>query len=226
MKDIFLLDVDETLLDFKRGEREALSQTLDGAGMSADERVLSRFHEINDGLWKRLERGEITREKLVVLRFETLFSEFSFVGDAKRAAEEYFLQMREKAYLLAGAESFLQALSDMGRVYYVTNGSLTVQRSRLEKSGLIRYARRVFISEEVGVDKPSRLFAEAVEEGVPDYERRRAVWMGDSLTSDMLCAESAGIDFILYSPAGAPAGYCGACAENYPQALSLIGKMP
>ena len=75
MKDIFLLDVDDTLLDFHRAEREQLIATLMQSGIAADEGTAARFHVINDGLWKKLERGELTRERLAVERFEILLAE-------------------------------------------------------------------------------------------------------------------------------------------------------
>lgn len=225
MKDIFLVDLDETLLDFRRGEREQLARALKNAGMAAGERELSRFHEINDGLWKKLERGELDRKRLTVLRFEMLFAEFSFAGDAEKTAADYFCGMKEAAYLMGGAKAFLEELCRRGRIFYVTNGSLAIQRSRLKKSGLDGYAVKSFISEEVGYDKPSPRFALAVESGIEGYGRDRAVWLGDSLTSDMACAKSAGIDFILFAPEGAPQGYGGLCARSYGEALELVSSL-
>lgn len=225
MKDIFLLDLDETLLDFRRGEREQLARALKNAGMAAGERELSRFHEINDGLWKKLERGELDRKRLTVLRFEMLFAEFSFAGDAEKTSADYFCGMKEAAYLFEGAKEFLEELCRRGRIFFVTNGALAIQRSRLKKSGLGGYAVKSFISEEVGFNKPSPQFALAVERGIEGYARERAVWLGDSLTSDMACAKSAGIDFILFAPAGAPQGYGGLCARTYPEALELFSSL-
>ena len=51
MKDIFLLDVDDTLLDFHRAEREQVVATLRAHGIAADADTAARFHVINDGLW-------------------------------------------------------------------------------------------------------------------------------------------------------------------------------
>ena len=51
MKNIFLLDNDETIMDFKRSERETLKSTLEAFGVPAGESALALFHEINDGLW-------------------------------------------------------------------------------------------------------------------------------------------------------------------------------
>ena len=68
-------------------------------------------------------------------------------------------------------------------------------------------------------------FARCVEAGIADYKRENAVWLGDSLTSDCTCAERAGIDFVLYAPAGAPEGYAGDAARDYAEALRLFDRM-
>ena len=61
---IILLDADDTLLDFKRAEKEALKITLEYCGLPSDEKVTTAYSEINDGYWKALERGEVTKEAL------------------------------------------------------------------------------------------------------------------------------------------------------------------
>lgn len=76
MKDIFLLDIDETLFDFPREEREALWRTLKKRGVEPTEEMLARYHAINESYWKKLERGEITRARLVVERFEVFLREY------------------------------------------------------------------------------------------------------------------------------------------------------
>jgi len=222
MKTIFLLDADETLLDFRRGEKEQLSRALKAFGIRAEENILARFHEINDGLWKKLERGETTRAELVVDRFRLLFCEFHIEADPKEVSRKYFACMKEAAYLFDGAAEFIKTLKTKGRVYIVTNGSREVQRSRFALSGLDRLADGVFISEDVGCDKPSPRFAEYVEAHIPGYSRDRAVWVGDSLSSDYGCAKSKGIDFILF---GKPqAGYCGKTASDYGEVLKILSQ--
>ena len=224
MKDIFLLDADETLLDFRRGEREQLTKTLNAFGVVVSEEMISRFHEINDALWKMLEQGKTTRKFLVVERFRLLFERFSIQADAQKAAPLYFSLMKNSTYLLDGALDFLALLKERGRVYIVTNGTAEVQRHRLLGSGILKFSDKVFISEEVGADKPAEAFAKYVEEHIPDYARGRAVWLGDSLTSDMLCAASRGIDFVLFQRSR-PEGYAGAFAASYGEAVKLFEEM-
>lgn len=224
MKDIFLVDADETLLDFRRSEYEQLRAVLTEAGNEATDDVCARFHVINDGLWKALERGETTRDALVVERFRLLLAEFGLRGEARRISERYFELLKESAWLLDGAMDFLLALKERGRVYIVTNGTAVIQRSRLALSGIAGRADGVFISQEAGADKPSRLYAEYVEGHIPDYERARAVWIGDSLTSDGACARGAGIDFILYAPGGAPKHYLGPYAHSYAEIFEILKR--
>lgn len=224
MKDIYLLDADDTLLDFKRGEREKLKETLSDFGVKADEEVLSRFHKINVALWQKLERGEIERKKLVVERFRLLFDEIGVASDAAAVSGHYFSLMKHAAYFIGGAEDFLQTLKGRGRIYIVTNGSREVQRSRFALSGLNGYADGAFISEEVGCDKPSPAYAAFVEAHIPDYDRARAVWVGDSLSSDCACAKTQGIDFILFG-GQKPEGYAGAFARNYNEVLEILEKL-
>ncbi len=222
MKDIFLLDMDDTLLDFPKAERAALFQTLSSFGIEADGHVLARYHAINDALWKALERGEIARERLKVQRFCTLFSELGIEADAPAVSAAYFSNMEECCYPFAGVHGFLRALCRAGRVYLCTNGGAKIQRRHIALAGFGPYFADVFISEEVGADKPSQAFADYAAAHIGGYLPARAVYLGDSLTSDKGCADAMSADFVLFAPRGIPASFCGAAAENYGQALSLM----
>ena len=226
MKDVFLLDADETLLDFCKAERESLVQTLYDHGLPVSDEVCARYHEINDSLWKALERKEITRERLVVKRFELLFEEYGYTADCNAVAEDFFEGISLRGYLFEGAEAFLRRLKERGRVYIVTNGAVYTQKRRFARSGIDALCDGVFISEEIGVYKPSKGYAEYVEAHIPDYQRNRAVWLGDGLTSDMACAETVGIDFVLYAPQGAPSDYRGKSVRSYEEFIKLIEALP
>ena len=235
MKDIFLLDIDETLFDFPREEREALWRTLKKRGAEPTEEMLARYHAINESYWKKLERGEIARARLVVERFEVFLREYGRADSPEEFSKEYFSELASGGKFYEGAEAFVKALKNKGRIFkalknrgrifLVTNGAQFTQTRRIAASGLGAYADGTFISEAIGINKPSKEYAAYVEAHIEGYERSRAVWVGDSLTSDAPCAASLGIDFILYRPQGAPEGYKGLCAQSYDEALELIGKM-
>ncbi len=225
MKDIFLLDMDDTLLDFERAERENFFLTLEEKGVHADEELFSRFHDINGELWQLLEQGGISREKLKVQRFSRLFEEKKIVADAEAVAEAYWHNFPDICFPFAGAKEFLMELSARGRVYIVTNGGAVIQRTHIRKAGFSPYVTDVFISEEVGADKPSRAFADHVKTHIDAFEESRAVWIGDSLTSDMVCAKEACVDFILFDPRGKCAAFGGRIARDFPEALAILGRL-
>ena len=222
MKDIFLLDMDETLLDFSRAEEANFFWALASFGVQADRGVYERFHVINDSLWKALERGETTREEIMHRRFELLFAEYGFTADPDAVALAYFENFTNVCFPYAGAADFLKTLSERGRVYIVTNGSTGIQKRHIKDAGFEPYLTGVFISEEMGVYKPAKEYADYVKAHVEDFEEARAIWLGDSLTSDMGCANNANVDFVLFAPKGKPQGYAGKWVANYDDFLKLI----
>ena len=58
-----LFDADDTLLDFRRSEREALTDAMLRFGIHPTEELIKGYSEINDSLWKLLERGGIGKNE-------------------------------------------------------------------------------------------------------------------------------------------------------------------
>lgn len=220
MRDIFLLDMDDTLLDFARAEREGIYCTFRKTGIPVSEAAAIRFHEINDSLWKALERGEIKREEIVYKRFEILFAELGIGYDARAAAEYYYEALASVCFPFAGMEEFLKELKARGRIYIVTNGSAYIQRRHLTDGGILTYTDGVFISEETGFYKPSQAYCDYVSAHIPAYEKDRAVYLGDSLTADKPCAERLGARFIRYLPRDAK----GEGIRSYGEFFAVLAK--
>ena len=225
MRDIFLLDIDDTLLDFCKAEREQLLAVLRGKDERADGEIAAYFHAVNERLWQALERGETTRARLVTERFGILKEKYALRTPAAELSSCFLEAMRTHACLFEGAENFLRALSRRGKIYAVTNGAGEVQRRHLKDTGIAGYFAGLFISEEAGSQKPSAEYAAYVAAHIPAFDPARAVYVGDSLTSDMVCADRLGVPFILFRPAGTPEGYTGLCAQSYREALRLIDDL-
>ena len=68
--EVLLFDVDGTLLDFELAEKQGIESLLIHFGVPVTEENRQRYHAINKSYWQRLERGEITREQVLSLRFE------------------------------------------------------------------------------------------------------------------------------------------------------------
>ena len=89
MFEILFLDLDDTILDFKKAEYIAIGRTFEAMGLQPTDEIRHRYHAINQAHWKMLERGELTREQVLVQRFERLFEEFGIEVDGVKVARTY-----------------------------------------------------------------------------------------------------------------------------------------
>ncbi len=199
------LDIDDTLLDFGKAEAAAIKKTFERIGVPATPEVIARYSRINDEHWARLERRELTREQVLVQRFDALFAELGIKNvpsEMAQASYEYLLGIGH--YFVDGAPELLEALDGKYELYIVSNGTASVQDSRIESAGIARYFKDIFISERLGADKPSREFFERVFSRVEGFERDKAIIVGDRLSSDILGGINAGIKTCWFNPKALP----------------------
>ena len=195
-----LMDADETLLDFRRSEREAVSEMLEIFGVTPDEEMIKKYSEINSSLWKALERGEIEKNVLFYHRFELLAKAYGFSFDAKKMAKTYMDILAGKGYMLDGALELCERLQGKVRLYIVTNGAEYIQRGRYKILGIEKYFDGIFISDSIGHEKPSVEFFNKIIEDIEDFSKDRTIIVGDSLSSDMQGGINFGIDTCWYAP--------------------------
>ena len=211
--DTILFDADGTLYDFDRSEANALSEVLTMCGIPATQETVGLYHRINDAEWKALERGETTRERLKLARFEKLIAALSERGaavdhGAQHMCDLYVERLSAQCILLPDAEDVCRTLSKTHALYIITNGITHVQKSRFSRSPITKYIKRMFISEEMGAVKPERRYFELVFDvlGItPDEAAERCLVVGDSLTSDIKGAVNAGLDSCWFNPLGGEA---------------------
>ena len=202
MKPAILLDVDDTLLDFHKAEALALAKTLTAMGIEPRPETLSRYSEINARQWELLEEGVITRDVVLTRRFELLFEELGVVRSGAEARDIYEGNLAVGHYFMPGAEELLEALYGKYDLYIVSNGTAVVQEGRIKSAGIAKYFEEIFISEEVGFDKPSREFFARCFARIPGFNPVSAIIVGDSLTSDVRGGLNAGIKTCWFNPKG------------------------
>ncbi len=193
MYEFLLLDMDDTILDFKKAEQVALEKTLRAFGLEPTQEVCARYSAINQSYWEMLERKEVTREALKVRRFADLFAEFAIDADSGLCARRYVENLAQGHYFLPGAQEAVARLAKKYKLYMVSNGNTDVQQSRLASAGIEKYFQKVFISGQVGVDKPDKVFFDRCFAQIPDLDKAKTMIVGDSLTSDIQGGINAGI---------------------------------
>lgn len=198
---VILWDVDGTLLDFLAAEKNALRQCFAkfGLGPCSDARI-GRYSKINRSYWERLERGEITKQQVLVGRYEEFFAAEGLRADPAAFNAEYQAQLGETICFIDQSYELLSELRSRVKQYAVTNGTYTAQKRKLEKSGLIHIFDGVFISDQIGAEKPGKAFFDYVFEHIGPYEKEEILMVGDSLTSDMRGGNLAGLPCCWYNP--------------------------
>lgn len=200
MFEILLIDLDDTILDFHMQEAVAIRKTLRFAGIEPTDDICQRYSQINDAHWKRLEKGEITRTQVLHGRFEVLFRELGVERQTDPIVATYGEYLSQGHYLLPGAMDAVKALSKKYRLFLVSNGTTVVQMRRLESAGLPSFFEKVFISQEVGFNKPAKGFFDYCFARIPDFSPEKALIIGDSLSSDILGGQNAGIKTCWINP--------------------------
>ena len=197
-------DLDNTLLDFDRGEAHALSRAFRQFGIDPTLAVLARYHDINLRQWELLEEGKLTKDQVLTRRFDLLFAELGVSCDSQAVCDLYESFLAEEHDFIPGALELLEALSPRYSLHLATNGASAVQRRRLADAGILTYFQNIFISEEVGFHKPSPAFFLACFAAIPGFDHTSALMVGDSLTSDIRGGRNAGLRTCWFDHLGRP----------------------
>ena len=231
MHNNFLFDLDQTLLDFHASEYIALGKVLQENGLSYSDDIYRLFKSYNKSLWLEFEKGSITRTELFTLRFNYIFEKCENRSenpdllrdsndsidlqkqrwmkndkglDPLKINSDFIRTMSENGVLLDGALEFAEKVKKEianARIYIVTNGATINARGRIESTGLDKYIDGLFVSEDMGVYKPSKEYFDMVLEKIKE-PKESCIVIGDSLSSDMLGAKNASMTSVWFMPEG------------------------
>lgn len=205
--DVLLCDADNTIFDFDKAEENAFAKACAHMGFEATEELYAAYSKINAALWKLLEQGGITQKVLRVKRFEQFFEAIGRNDlDAQAMAAVYADLLGQQSVPIDGAIEAVARWSRMLPVIIVTNGISKIQHGRMNGSEVRHYISGMVISEEVGAAKPDPKMLEIAMEMAGVSDKRRALMLGDSLSSDIAAAANAGVDACWYNPHGAKNG--------------------
>lgn len=199
---VILWDIDGTLLNFEAIEMAAIRACFDvyGQGVCTEE-MLKTYAGINRVYWQRIEKGEISRAEALEGRFKDWLSHYG--QDASVASDfnkKYQMCLGDMVCFYPNALETVKALKGQVLQYAVTNGTKVAQERKLKNSGLAELLDGAFISEDVGIDKPSAEYFERVFGEIGFYEKDEVMIVGDSLTSDIKGGNNAGIVTCWFNP--------------------------
>lgn len=190
-----LFDLDNTLLDFSLAERICVKKVFEQNNLPSDDDAADLYSLVNDGYWKAYERGEIKAEDIYVNRFITFGEKIGIKVDGEKLFKEYTLLLSKCSVKKPFCDEILEYCKQNGYdISIITNGIAYNQRSRISLSGIINYISHIFISEELGAQKPEKAFFDRALENLKEKDKTKILVIGDSVTSDIAGAINTGLD--------------------------------
>ena len=192
---VIIFDLDDTVLDFKAGEKKGLATVFkhfNRVALDYDAWVAT-YLDVNARVWQAIEKGA-KPQPLLNQRFADAFAAFNQTIDGVAAEALYRQVLDANDAVIAGADQVLATLHQKGYKLVVgTNGKTATQYQRLQLTGFHRYFEHVVISEEIGHAKPSQAFFEHIVGLYPNLNKSAFLMVGDTLSTDILGAHQAGI---------------------------------
>lgn len=201
---VVFIDIDDTLLDFTKCANDAIKSACNKFGVPYTTTLVDTFHPINLDLWHKLEKKEVTKEKLFDTRFQIVFDKLGIKADGIAFETAFRENFHESAILVDGARDLLEYLRSKYKVYVASNASMHQQTNRMKRAELDGYIDGYFVSEEIGFPKPQKEFFDACFKALPDVKPQDVVMIGDSLSADIKGACEYGLKTIWYNHRNEP----------------------
>ena len=203
-KKILLIDLDNTLIDFNECARHSIINAFDELGFTYTEKVFETFICENIKIWKRLEKGEITKPQLRANRWNIILGKLGIDFDGTVIEEMFENGVARGAYPVEGAYDLLDYLYGKYQMYIVSNGFRFVQESRLKIGDFEKYFDGVFVSEDIGIPKPAKEFFDYCIENLNNPSKEDVLLIGDSISADITGGINYGIDTIWFNKNNEP----------------------
>lgn len=175
---VLLFDIDNTLLDFSAGAMQAMEEIFLEAGLPYAPEMFTVFQVENDKLWARL----------------------GLEADGAAMEDAFRVRLHESAVPVPGASDVLAQLHGKHRLCAASNGPYAQQVNRLRRAGMLDAFERLFISGQLGAEKPSGVFFDRCLAQLPGVRPEQCLMIGDSLTADIAGGRAAGMQTCWFDP--------------------------
>lgn len=197
--EVLIFDLDDTLLDFSYSEKQALPYAMNLHGVTISEKDFAEYKKINRACWKDMEKGLLSKDTCVVLRFEKFFKKLGLSNlSAEQVNEVYLESLSRFTKPIEGAKELLESIKDDYKLVIITNGVKKVQDSKIARSGFDQYFNTVIVSDDAGFNKPDIRIFEHMEKLIGHYDKEKILMIGDSLESDIKGGKCFGIKTCLF----------------------------
>ncbi len=191
-----LFDADETLFSFN--SYLGLTAMLKRYGIEFTREDYEAFQAVNKPLWVAYQNNEITAQDIQTRRFAKLSAQTGI--DALQLNQELMAEMALVSKPLDGVMTMLEQLYGKVKMGIITNGFTELQQKRLVNTKTERFFDIVVVSEQIGAAKPDRQVFDYAFTLMDQEDRTKVLMVGDTLASDVLGGNNAGIDTCWFNP--------------------------
>ena len=199
-----LFDLDRTLWDFETNSMQTLHEMFTQFQLARlcntdFKTFVDAYHVINKGLWDAYNNGTLDKDYLYVARFSLTLEHFGLTETyalGKQLGDFYVFESPKKTALFDGCVELLNYLKSKNyEMHIVTNGFREVQYTKLQTSGIAQFFGKVFLSEEIGVQKPHKGIYEYILKSLQTTVNE-CLMIGDDFKVDIVGAKNMDIDQI------------------------------
>ena len=197
-------DLDKTLWHFDENSKKVLNDIYKHfklfLSISSVEKFISKYEEVNEGLWSLYRDDKIKKDDLRWKRFGDTLNHFNMANDvmAHEIADYYVYHSPRQTLLFPETINVLDYLSEKYKLHIISNGFEEVQFIKLKESGLAKYFDVIILSDKVGVKKPHPyIFKKAFSQS--GAKAKNSIMIGDDLYADIYGAQRVKMDAIYFN---------------------------
>ena len=192
-------DIDDTLLNYERCSREALRKTLHCFNILDNDKANEFFRLIDIQLWTKQKQGELSVNDVLEMRFSQLFERLGIREYNPKFQFAYQEKLAKEFITEPNAVETIQYFSIRYKIFAASNGILKMQQKRMESAGLLQYFSDLFVSDDIGYEKPCvYFFNECLKRS--QLKNSEVLFIGDSIEADIVGAYNSGIASCWYNP--------------------------
>ena len=140
------IDIDNTLLDFNAYVTDSMKEGFEKFGLPPyEDKMGAVFRKINEGLWQKIERGELDLEGLRRNRWNIIFSALGIDFDGAVFEDFFRERLFYSAVPVSGALEMLSYLAPKYILCAASNGPKAQQMNRLKLAGMDKYFKFFFL---------------------------------------------------------------------------------
>lgn len=196
--ELVILDIDDTLFDYKRTEKYALNMAFRRSGIHVPFASAYTQYKLANAVAKS-EIDILVPQNLTLFRHVRASIFLDLIGRSDIEAESFvaqYLGYSTKGFVIDGVKDTLARLSDVKKVA-ATNGSDFPRKDKLMKSSIACYFDEYYSSEMLGISKPDPKFFLSILKAM-DFSKEQVLIVGDDFETDIRGALNSHIDSCLF----------------------------